>query len=84
MRDTRQVTQSHHRHQNVNNFLMQVLATCRNPDKAAELADLLKKLGQPEALALDITDDGSIEALKNKVTTEYGKIDVLVNNAGKV
>lgn len=34
------------------------------------------------ALQLDVTDDKSIEAAFNKVSTDYGKLDVLINNAG--
>ena len=31
---------------------------------------------------VDITNDRTIEDLKNYITTQYGGLDVLVNNAG--
>lgn len=36
-----------------------------------------------EALQVDITDDDSISNLFNQVQSSYGKIDVLINNAGE-
>ena len=60
----------------------QVVATCRNPDKAPELAALLESVGQPPALALDTTDPASLLKVANTLWTKYGKLDVLLNNAG--
>lgn len=34
------------------------------------------------AVQLDITDDKSIEAAFDKVSSDYGHLDVLINNAG--
>ena len=39
--------------------------------------------GQLEALPLDITDPGAVHAAVRGVLDRYGRIDVLVNNAGK-
>merc|ERR1711892_1113351 len=61
---------------------LQVVATCRNPDKATELAALLESVGQPPALALDTTDPASLLRVANICWTKYGKLDILLNNAG--
>lgn len=39
--------------------------------------------GQVEALALDVTDTAAIEAAVTDVVARHGRIDVLVNNAGR-
>lgn len=61
-----------------------VLATCRTPARANELVDLLQKRKQPEAIALDVNDDASINSalqhVQNKCQIKH--IDVLFNNAG--
>lgn len=36
-----------------------------------------------EAVQIDIEDDKSIEALVQQVESQHGRLDVLVNNAGK-
>ena len=59
-----------------------VVATCRSPDKATELAALLESLGQPPALAVDTTNPASLLRVVNILWTRYGKLDVLLNNAG--
>jgi NAD(P)-dependent dehydrogenase (short-subunit alcohol dehydrogenase family) len=58
-----------------------VIATARN---AAVLSDIAASHpGQVEALALDVTDTAAIESVVQDVITRYGRIDVLVNNAGR-
>jgi len=58
-----------------------VVATARRP---AALEDLVAAhLGQVEALALDVTDTEGIEATVREVAARHGRIDVLVNNAGR-
>jgi NAD(P)-dependent dehydrogenase (short-subunit alcohol dehydrogenase family) len=58
-----------------------VIATARN---AAVLADIAASHpGQVEALALDVTDTAAIEAAVEDVVARHGRIDVLVNNAGR-
>jgi short-subunit dehydrogenase len=51
---------------------------------AARRADRLQKLTQGgiHTLAMDVTDDASMQAGVQAVLTEQGRIDVLVNNAG--
>ncbi|KAI1333007.1 hypothetical protein F5Y16DRAFT_393412 [Xylariaceae sp. FL0255] len=53
-------------------------ARCYDPDR---LQGITAKL---EALEITITDDSSIHAAVKSVEEKYGKLDVLVNNAGGV
>ncbi|AQR60731.1 short-chain dehydrogenase/reductase [Brevundimonas sp. LM2] len=57
-----------------------VVATARNPDDVADLATL----GGDRVLALklDVTDTDQAEAAVAAATQHFGRIDVLVNNAG--
>lgn len=55
-----------------------VIITARDLDKAAELAE---QIGV-SARELDVTNDQSVHQLATDVEKEFGKIDVLVNNAG--
>jgi NAD(P)-dependent dehydrogenase (short-subunit alcohol dehydrogenase family) len=54
-----------------------VYATARRPEAIASLADAGCK-----TLALDVTDDGSMEAAVRAVEDAEGAVGVLVNNAG--
>ena len=54
-----------------------VAATMRNPVQGAAL-----KGGNVEVLALDVTDKNSIEAAIGATLARFGRIDVLINNAG--
>jgi len=56
-----------------------VIATCRNPDKAAELSELLRQHPNIIIEPLDLTDHGAIDALAEKYRDI--PIDVLLNNA---
>jgi 3-oxoacyl-[acyl-carrier protein] reductase len=54
----------------------------RNKDKAEELVAELKALGRGAgAFQADITDEKSIYAMRDRVYEEFGKPDILVNNA---
>eukprot|EP00095_Tigriopus_kingsejongensis_P009183 maker-scaffold145_size311916-snap-gene-2.25 protein:Tk09183 transcript:maker-scaffold145_size311916-snap-gene-2.25-mRNA-1 annotation:"short chain oxidoreductase" len=59
-----------------------VIATCRNPSEAVELQALVSELGLPAPIALEITQDQSIQSTFDVIKADYGTIDVLVNNAG--
>ncbi|MEU1004830.1 SDR family oxidoreductase [Streptomyces tibetensis] len=61
-----------------------VVAVDRNGEAAARTAESCRLLGAPEVWAetADVSDEQAMEKLSDKVTTEYGVVDVLVNNAG--
>ncbi len=57
-----------------------VVATARRP---SDLNDLVKEHGETAlAVALDVTDPSQIKAAIVKAQQRFGRIDVLVNNAG--
>ena len=57
-----------------------VVATARDPDT---LADLVARYpGQVRAFALDVTDAKAARSAVQAATAAYGRLDVLVNNAG--
>jgi len=61
-----------------------VIAVDRDTEAAARTAELSRLLGAPRAWAetADVSDEQAMEKLAEKVATEYGVVDVLVNNAG--
>jgi NAD(P)-dependent dehydrogenase (short-subunit alcohol dehydrogenase family) len=56
-----------------------VVVVDRHQEAAAEIAAGLK--GDPLAYAADITDESALSALVDRVHTQYGRIDILHNNA---
>ena len=60
-----------------------VIATMRNLNGANELQKVVsdEKLSVTVA-ALNVDDDASVDCAISKILSEYGHIDVLVNNAG--
>jgi NAD(P)-dependent dehydrogenase (short-subunit alcohol dehydrogenase family) len=58
-----------------------VIATARNTAVLSGIAAAYP--GQVEALALDVTDTAGIEAAVQDVIARHGRIDVLVNTAGR-
>jgi NAD(P)-dependent dehydrogenase (short-subunit alcohol dehydrogenase family) len=58
-----------------NNF--QVIITARDINKVNDLALKLNVI----AMQLDVSDDNSVEKLATEISSNYGKLDVLINNA---
>jgi NAD(P)-dependent dehydrogenase (short-subunit alcohol dehydrogenase family) len=57
-----------------------LIATARNP---AQLADLVARYDdRVRAVALDVTDEGAAAAAIKTAVDAFGRLDVLVNNAG--
>jgi len=54
------------------------VVTARNPDEVKEVA----AEGEALAIKLDVTDQGQIDVAIKAAEAKYGRIDVLVNNAG--
>lgn len=58
----------------------QLVATARNPD---QLADLAKHYGeQVVTIALDVSNNNQVREAVETAIDQFGRIDVLVNNAG--
>ncbi|MGY0024617.1 oxidoreductase [Streptomyces sp. cg35] len=58
-----------------------VIGTARRPEGLADL--VAAHPDQVEAIALDVTDGERIDAVAADVLARYGRVDVLVNNAGR-
>lgn len=63
---------------------MVVLMGCRDFDQGKESVKLLRDQGisNVQPLQIDVTSDTSIRRALTSVENEYGRLDVLVNNAG--
>ncbi|MEW2630183.1 SDR family oxidoreductase [Streptomyces sp. NPDC048389] len=61
-----------------------VVAVDRDAEGAVRTADSARLAGAAAAWAetVDVSDEQAMEKLAQKVTSEYGTVDVLVNNAG--
>ncbi len=60
-----------------------VVAVARRGDRLRELAEAIRAAGgDARALSGDVTDRGSVDSIVNETIDHYGRIDVLVNNAG--
>ncbi len=55
----------------------------RDPDSTAEVTGALESLGvRAETVAVDVTDPAAVDAAAARVQELFGRVDVLVNNAG--
>ena len=62
---------------------MQVVLTSRSEESAEAVAEEIRRGGgQARGLALDVSDDDSVTGAVARVLEDYGRILVLVNNAG--
>jgi 2-deoxy-D-gluconate 3-dehydrogenase len=60
-----------------------LVATARTKEQIDETAALVREKGRRcLAVVCDVTDSASVNAMVDAALAEYGKIDVLVNNAG--
>ncbi|WP_274560468.1 SDR family oxidoreductase [Streptomyces spiramyceticus] len=61
-----------------------IVAVDRDAEGAARTAEMARLIGAPQAWGetVDVSDEQAMEKLAEKVATEYGVVDVLVNNAG--
>jgi NAD(P)-dependent dehydrogenase (short-subunit alcohol dehydrogenase family) len=58
-------------------------ASARNIDKSASLESIANTEKLPlKLIQLDVTDDSSVNEAVEKIVSEKGRIDVLINNAG--
>jgi 2-deoxy-D-gluconate 3-dehydrogenase len=60
-----------------------LVVAARNREKSARAVAELKGLGaDAEAIAVDVAQEASVEALVKETVARFGRLDILVNNAG--
>ena len=61
-----------------------VALTARNAEKLEETASLIRQGGGPSPMLIpaNLRDDRQIDALAEQVLQEWGRVDILINNAG--
>ena len=64
-------------------FSAQIYSSARNKERGQEALQQLQGEGlSPEFLFLDVDSEESIQATREEVQRKYGRLDVLINNAG--
>ncbi|KAF5460702.1 hypothetical protein F2P56_020552 [Juglans regia] len=63
---------------------IKVILTARDVQRGSEAAEKLRSAGYSHVLfhQLDVTDPASISSLANFISSQFGKLDILINNAG--
>ena len=61
---------------------MAVVGTGRDPDRLEALAQAIGDPDRIATLAVDLTDDDAPQRIVDLALSRWGRIDVLVNNAG--
>ncbi len=60
-----------------------IVVAARNPEKSRRAVEELEKLGtKARFCAVDVADEASVDGLVRSTLDAYGRLDVLVNNAG--
>ena len=60
-----------------------LMLTTTNPERAAGVVKEIKaKGGEAVAMKADISDENDTKKIAEKVMQQYGKVDILINNAG--
>jgi NAD(P)-dependent dehydrogenase (short-subunit alcohol dehydrogenase family) len=60
-----------------------LMLTTTNPERAAGVVEEIKaKGGEAVAMKADISDENDTQKIAEKVMQQYGKVDILINNAG--
>ena len=59
-----------------------IVAVARGENAAATAAAIIERGGRAEALGIDVTDRAALEKVPGTVMERYGRLDILVSNAG--
>ena len=60
-----------------------VVICARKPEPCEEAAKAIRKIGvRSIAVGCDVTDPESVKALVERTVSEFGRVDILINNAG--
>src|SRR4051794_31140305 len=59
-----------------------VVAAARGDNARASVEEIVAAGGRAEALALDVTEAGAVEAAPGDIVKRHGRLDIVVSNAG--